>query len=163
MVQSYSAVKQKKVTECVPNSERIVQAKNGRKMMKCTCAECGITKTRSVKGNGVSPQKQGAIYSIDAIVGNATDLFVEHALPWMGKKAVEMGRYYGSEALRNNDLQKKAINYGLKKLTSVIQNVGSRALDQLSTKIRPKKNYKTNRKDSDGAGLIDDLLKGGIF
>ena len=32
--------------------------------------------------------------------------------------------------------------------------MGSRALDQLSTKIRPKKNYKTNRKDLDG-GAID--------
>ena len=42
-----------------------------------------------------------------------------------GKKAVKMGRYYGSEALRNKDLQKKALNYGLKKLTPVIQNVGS--------------------------------------
>ena len=71
----------------------------------------------------------------------------------MGKKAVEMGRYYGSEALRNPNLQKKAINYGINKLTPVIQNVGSQALDQLSTKIRPKKKYKTNRKDLDGGGI----------
>ena len=35
----------------------------------------------------------------------------------------------------------------------MIQNVGSQALDQLSTKIRPKKKYKTNRKDLDGAGV----------
>ena len=55
-----------------------------------------------------------------------------------------MGRYYGSEALRNKNLQKKAINYGLEKLTSVMQNVGSQALDQLSTKIRPNKKYKTD-------------------
>ena len=40
-------------------------------------------------------------------VGTATDLFVHHGLPLMGKKAVEMGRYYGSEALRNKKLQKK--------------------------------------------------------
>ena len=38
-------------------------------------------------------------------------------------------------------------------LNPVIHNVGSQALDQLSTKIRPKKNYKTNRKDLDGAAL----------
>ena len=31
--------------------------------------------------------------------------------------------------------------------------MGSQALDQLSTKIRPKKNYKTNRKDLDGGAL----------
>ena len=42
-------VKQKKVTECVPGSERYEKAKNGRLMLKCTCAQCGITKTRFVK------------------------------------------------------------------------------------------------------------------
>ena len=71
----------------------------------------------------------------------------------MGKKAVEMGRYYGSEALSNKKLQKKAIDYALDKLNPVIHNVGSQALDQLSTKIRPKKNCKTNRKDFDGSAL----------
>ena len=52
-------VKQKKVTECVPGSERHEQAKNGRLMLKCTCAECGITKTKFVKqaGNGVARPK----------------------------------------------------------------------------------------------------------
>ena len=83
---------------------------------------------------------------IDTVAGTALDVFVHHGLPWMGKKAVEMGRYYGSEALRNPKLQKKAIDYALDKLNPMIQNVGSQALDQLSTKIRPKKNYKTNRK-----------------
>ncbi|CAH3140273.1 unnamed protein product, partial [Porites evermanni] len=65
-----------------------------------------------------------------------------------------MGRYYGSEALRNKKLQKKAIDYALDKLNPMIQKVGSQALNQLSTKIRPKKNYKSNRKDLDG-GAID--------
>ena len=50
--------------------------------------------------------------------------------------------------------RKKAIDYALDKLNPMIQNVGSQALDQLSTKIRPKKTYKTNRKDLDG-GAID--------
>ena len=44
-------VKQKKQTECVPGSEKIVKTKNGRNMMKCKCAECGITKTKFVKGS----------------------------------------------------------------------------------------------------------------
>ena len=64
-----------------------------------------------------------------------------------------MGRYYGLEALRNPKLQKKAIDYALDKLNPMIQNVGSQALNQLSTKIRPKKNYKTNRKDLDGRAI----------
>ena len=61
-----------------------------------------------------------------------------------------MGRYYGSEALRDPKLQKKTVNYSIDKLNPMIQNVGSQALDQLSTKIRPKKKYKTNRKKLDG-------------
>ena len=56
MVKSY-CVKQREKTECVPGSERIVETSNGRLMMKCKCAECGITKTSFVKsrssGSGV--------------------------------------------------------------------------------------------------------------
>ncbi|CAH3142681.1 unnamed protein product, partial [Porites lobata] len=141
MVKSY-CVKQKKQTECVEPSG-YKTAKNGRLMFWCTCAECGIK-------NGPS-QAGGDLF--DTAVGTATDLFVHHGLPWMGKKAVEMGRYYGSEALRNPKLQKKAIDYALDKLSPMIQNVGSQALDQLSTKIRPKKNYKTNRKYLDSGAL----------
>ena len=43
-------VKQRKQTECVPGSEIYVRTRNGRSMMKCQCAECGITKTKFVKG-----------------------------------------------------------------------------------------------------------------
>ena len=43
-------VKQRKQTECLPRSETYAVARNGRRMMKCKCAECGITKTRFVKG-----------------------------------------------------------------------------------------------------------------
>ena len=64
----------------------------------------------------------------------------------MGKKAVEMGRYYGSEALRNPKLQKKAINYALDKLNPMIQNVGSQAVDQLSTKYDQRKTTKQTEK-----------------
>lgn len=56
MVKSY-CVKQKKQTECIQGSEKYVKTKNGRTMMKCKCAECGITKSRFVKstsGNGLA-------------------------------------------------------------------------------------------------------------
>ena len=81
----------------------------------------------------------------------------------MGRKTVEMARYGASEAMRNKKLQKKAINYGINKLTPFIQESAGSALDQLSTKVRPKKRYKTDRKDLDGAGLINDVLKSGIY
>ena len=64
-----------------------------------------------------------------------------------------MGRYGASELMRNENLQKKAVNYGINKLTPFIQDSVGSAMDQLSTKVRPKKNYKTNRKDLDGGGI----------
>ena len=70
----------------------------------------------------------------------------------MGKKAVEMGRYGASELMRNKKLQKKAVNYGINKLTPFIQESVGTAMDQLSTKLRPKKKYKTDRKDLDRRG-----------
>ena len=87
-------------------------------------------------------------------IGNtAAELFLTKGIPYLGKKAVEMGRYYTSEMLRDPKLQKKAIDYALDKLNPAIQNVGSQALNQLSTKIRPNKKYTTNRKDLDGGAL----------
>ena len=51
MVKSY-CVKEKKQTESFPGSEQYVKAKNGRTMMKCQCASCGITKAKFVKNQG---------------------------------------------------------------------------------------------------------------
>ena len=68
----------------------------------------------------------------------------------MGRKAVEMGRYGASELMRNKNLQKKAVNYGINKLTPFIQDSVGTAMDQLSTKVRPNKKSKTDRKDLDG-------------
>jgi len=36
-------------------------------------------------------------------------------------------------------------------------------LDQLSTKIRPNKKYKTDRAGLDGSGFIDGFLKSGVI
>ena len=51
MVKSY-CVKEKKQTECVPGSEQYVITKNGRTMIKCQCASCGIIKAKFVKNQG---------------------------------------------------------------------------------------------------------------
>ena len=56
-------------------------------------------------------------------------------------------------------MQKRAIDYALDKLNPAIQNVGSQALNQLPTKIRPKKKYTTNRKDLDGGANQKHLSK----
>ena len=69
-----------------------------------------------------------------------------HGIPWLAKKTVEMGRYGASELLRNKNLQKKAVDYGMKKLSPfVVDTVGS------ATKVRPKnQKYKTDRPELDG-------------
>ena len=58
---------------------------------------------------------------------------------WDGK----IVRFRGAQ---NPKLQKKAIDYALDKLNPMFQNVGSQALEQLSTKIRPKKIIKQTGK-----------------
>ena len=57
---------------------------------------------------------------MDTVAGTALDMFVHHGPPWIGKKAVEIGRYYGSETSRNTKLKKKAIDYALDKLNPTI-------------------------------------------
>ena len=58
---------------------------------------------------------------MDTLASTGADMLIQHGIPGMGKKAVEIGRYYGSEALRNPKLQKKAIDYALSKATLFIQ------------------------------------------
>lgn len=64
-----------------------------------------------------------------------------------------MGRYGLSEAMRNSSFQKKAVNYGIKHMTPFIQKTIGNTLDQLSTKVRPDKRYKTDRLELDGKGI----------
>ena len=66
-------------------------------------------------------------------------MFVHRGIPWMAKRSVEMGRYGTSELMRNKNLQKKAVNYGINKLTPFIQDSVGTALDRLSTKVIPNK------------------------
>ena len=108
------------------------------------CEEPGKLNSRSeMAGEGIMSD-----------LGNVgVELFLTKGVPYLGKKAVEMGRYYTSEILRDPKLQKKAIDYALDKLNPAIHNVGSQTLNQLSTKIRPNKKYTTNRKDLDGGAL----------
>ena len=64
-----------------------------------------------------------------------------------------MGRYGASELTRNKDLQKKAINYGINKLTPFIQESFGSVMDEFLTKVRPNKKYKTDRPELDGKGI----------
>ena len=73
-----------------------------------------------------------------------------------GKKAAEMGRFFASEWLREPGAQKMLIG----KAERIAEPFLRKGIDQLSTAIRPKRNYKTNRKDLDGGGLLSNLAYG---
>ena len=69
-----------------------------------------------------------------------------------GKKAAEMGRFFASEWLREPAAQQMLMRKAEPFLKS--------GINQLSTAIRPKKAYKTNRKDLDGSGLLSNMAYG---
>ena len=58
--------------------------------------------------------------------GIAADALYHHGIPWLAKKTVEMGRYGASELLRNPKLQKKAVDYGMKKLTPFVYDTAGK-------------------------------------
>ena len=64
-----------------------------------------------------------------------------------------MGRFFASEWLREPGAQQML----MKKAEPFLKS----GIDQLSTAIRPKKKYLTNRKDLDGAGNFFDLFLAG--
>ena len=71
MVKGY-CVKQRKMTESVPDSIEIFVSKNNRLIMKCKCSECGITKTRFIK----EKESQGFKTILDGInVGKRSQHF----------------------------------------------------------------------------------------
>jgi len=95
---------------------------------------------------------------LSSIADTGAELIISKGIPYLAKKGVEAGRCYASEFMRDPKLQKKAIYYGIKKATPVIQKVGSEVINQLSTKVRPNYKYKTDRMDLDA-----DMYKGGAI
>ena len=61
-------VKQRKNTDSIPGSERREIAKNGRPMIKSTCAECGSTKVRFISG-GTRSDMPGGFIDIHKAIG----------------------------------------------------------------------------------------------
>ena len=105
------------------------------------------------KLEGEKKAKGGDVFDT-TVAGTAADAFVEHGLPWLAKKSVEMGRYGARELMRNK--KKKAVNYGINKPTPFIQESVGTALNQLSTKVRPDIKNKADRPELDqrtGAGI----------
>ena len=89
---------------------------------------------------------------LSCVADTAAELFISKDVPYLAKKSFETVGYVASEAMRNPALQKKAINYGIRKVRPLVEKVGHELIDQLS-KVRPNKRYKTDRADLDGAGF----------
>jgi len=103
-------VKEKQHTPNVQGSEKVVITKNNRKLSKAKCASCGITKTRFMPGNYVSPPLRRAVEYSAMLLWQLVILQLQKESHILRKKSVEAGRYYASEAMRDPKLQKKAIN-----------------------------------------------------
>ena len=56
-----------------------------------------------------------------------------------------------------------AITNYRKKAHHAVQKISSKHFDQLLTKIRPNIKYETVRPDLGGSGIMDGLLKSGVF
>ena len=112
-------VKQRKVTDCVPESEQYVKTKNGRNAMKCKCAECGITKFRFVKGS---------------TKGSGFDELIVKGLASGAKGLFNLGRRGASEAIKSDAAKKKFKEIGQKYLDQVIDSV----TDDVSKRKRVK-------------------------
>jgi len=65
---------------------------------------------------------------LSSVGDTAAEFFISKGIPYLAKKGTEAGRYYVSEFMRDPKLQKKAIDWGIKKATPVIQKVGSEAI-----------------------------------
>ena len=75
----------------------------------------------------------------------------------MGRKAVEMGRYGASEAMRNKKIQKKAVNYGINKLTPFIQD--SVGFDRQWISFQPKLDQRKDIKLIDPIWMDQELIQ----
>lgn len=109
-------IKEKKVTDCVPGSERHEQAKNGRLILKCQCASCGITKSKFVKSNNG---------------GSIGDALFEGAV----KGTYNLGKLGLKNMLKSNTAKNFASSYIKNAASKLIDQGVDSTLDNLSSKI----------------------------
>ena len=93
--------RKKKQTECVEPSG-YKTAKNGRLMFFCTChSSLWNNKNKICKESRKLIQPSFGEGIANSMADAGLDLFIPKGIPWLGKKSVEMGQNYTSEAMRN--------------------------------------------------------------
>ena len=86
---------------------------------------CGLRyyKSSVFAGKLSEPSLAEGVGVLSSVADTAAELFICKGIPYLAKKGVEAGRYYASEAMRDPALQKKAINYGMRKARPAIDKV----------------------------------------
>ena len=110
-------VRQRKRTECVPNSETFVITKNGRNAMRCICAECGITKFRFI--------------SKAEMQGSGFDELIVKGLAAGAKGLYNLGKKGASRAIKSDYVKDKVKGIGKRYLNRAIDSLA----DDISKKI----------------------------
>ena len=113
-------VRQRKRTECVPNSETFVITKNGRNAMRCICAECGITKFRFI--------------SKGEMQGSGFDELIVHGLAAGAKGLYNLGKIGASKAIKSDYVKDRVKGIGKRYLNRAIDSLA----DDISKKISGK-------------------------
>ena len=132
-------VKQKKVTDCVSGSERQELAKNGRMMLKCVCAECGITKTKFISSKGAS-REGGALFDVH----NSHSL-EEIALKGLLNSGAYLARKGAAKAIRSD--------FAKKKIKQTANKYLDQALDSLVNDVSKKISGGATSTSSTGGAL----------
>ena len=110
-------VRQRKRTECVPNSETFVITKNGRNAMRCICAEYGITKFRFI--------------SKGEMQGSGFDELIVKGLAAGAKGLYNLGKKGASRAIKSDYVKDRVKGIGKRYLNRAIDSLA----DDISKKI----------------------------
>ena len=105
---------------------------------------------REGKLNG--PSEGAGIMS--TIGDTGAEMFIHHGIPFLGKKALELGRYAGSEFIRNPNVRKVIKNKAKNLTNKAIDNVGNELINIASDKLRPK-GYKKGKWKGEGINYSD--------
>jgi len=108
-------VKDKRKTPNVEGAEKVVLKKRQPQNAQSQVCSLRYYKNPFFAGKVRKPSREEGAGILSSVADTTTELFISKGIPFLAKKGVEAGQYYSSEAMRNPALQKKAINYGMKK------------------------------------------------
>ena len=75
---------------------------------------------------------------MSSVADTGLEMFIQHGIPWFGKKALELGRYGASEVIRNPKVRRVVKKKAKNVASSLIDQVGDDLINVASDKLRPK-------------------------